>query len=374
MIKLTKISLVGYKSIRECRNLELGNLNVLIGANGVGKSNFLSFFKLLNFVMTGAFQEFVGRGGGARSIIHFGPKVTPQLSVKLEMSADNGTNVYDALFSYALPDTLLFAGETISFLPTQPDKKQTPWVLGGGHRETALRDPENMQNSKAKIFRAALTRFRFYQFHDTSDESRLRGRSHIDDDARYLLSNGGHTAAILRAIRDNDPARYQRIVKTIQIVAPFFGDFILEPDVPGGKYVMLRWRAEGRSEYEFGPHQLSDGTLRFIALTTLLLQPKSWLPALIVLDEPELGLHPAALDLLAGLLAEVSSDTQIIVSTQSSAFLDSFTPEDVIVVERKDDASELKRLKSSDLQEWLSEYSLGDLVRKNVIESGPQYA
>jgi predicted ATPase len=252
-----------------------------------------------------------------------------------------------------------------------PALRDRPQVVKSGHRETALREPEYAQNPTVKFFRAALSRFRFHQFHDTSDESRLRGAVDKDDNA-WLYANAGNLAAILLRLQEAAPAQYQRIVETIRMAAPFFDDFVLTTDVAGSRYITLRWRAKGRGEYVFGPHQLSDGTLRFMALCTLLLQPPSWRPALIVLDEPELGLHPFALELLAGLLAEASTETHIIVSTQSSTFIDAFAPEDIIVAQIQEEASHFRRLDADELGQWLSDYSLSELVRKNVIEAGPQ--
>jgi predicted ATPase len=372
MLALKKVSLEGYKSIKSCHDLELRPLNVMIGANGTGKSNFLSFFKLLNFSMTGALQEFIGRNGGAHSLLFYGPRVTPQFSATLSIESDSGINTYHCRLVHAAPDTLIYGEESLRYqahdAPAPPAK---PQLVKSGHRETALREPEYAKNPTAKFFRNTLSRFRFYQFHDTSDESRLRGA--VDkDDATCLYANAGNLAAILRKLHEAAPAQYQRIVETVRMAAPFFDDFALTPDIADSRYITLRWKSKGRAEYVFGPHQLSDGTLRFMALCTLLLQPPSWRPALIVLDEPELGLHPFALELLAGLLAEASAETQIIVSTQSSAFLDSFEPEDILVAQIKEEASHFSRLNADELKQWLSEYSLGELVRKNVIEAGPQ--
>lgn len=372
MLLLKNISLEGYKSIKHCRNLELRPLNVMVGANGSGKSNFLSFFKLLNFAMIGALQEFIGRQGGASSLLYYGPKVTPQFSATLEIESDKRVITYHCRLVHAAPDTLIFGEESLRDRPREITSTPSQTLSKRGHRETALRDPGWKKNWTVGFSGVVLRFFRLYQFHDTSDESRLRGR--VDkDDASFLHANGGNLAAILRKLREAVPATYQRIIETIRLAAPFFDDFLLEPDVADSRYIMLRWRAKGRAEYVFGPHQISDGTLRFMTLCTLLMMPPAWRLAMIALDEPELGLHPVALDLLASLLKEASQDTQIIVSTQSPAFIDAFEPEDVIVTELKEDASQFKRLNSTELEDWLKDYSLGDLVRKNVIEAGPVY-
>nr|WP_228044064.1 AAA family ATPase [Dolichospermum sp. LEGE 00246] len=117
----------------------------------------------------------------------------------------------------------------------------------------------------------------------------------------------------MRFRKDHNTA-YHRIVKTIRLIAPFFDDFVLEPR---GNNVILNWREKG-SDQVFGLHQFSDGTLRAICLTTLLLQPENELPELIIVDEPELGLHPYALNVVAGMFAKASYHTQILISTQST--------------------------------------------------------
>jgi predicted ATPase len=242
--------------------------------------------------------------------------------------------------------------------------------LGAGHRESALLSPTLAGNPTAKFFRNTLSRFRFYQFHDTSDQSHMRSRSDLSG-PQYLYADGGNVAAHLLLLREKQPECYQRVVGTIRLVFPFFRDFVLEPDSGGGSFVMLRWKAVGSSEYDFGPHQISDGTLRFIALATLLLQPHDWLPRLITIDEPELGLHPYAIKILISLIQDATNFTQIIVATQSAALVDQVEPEDVIVADMVDGATRFERQSREKLKEWLDDYTLGQLWEKNVIGGRP---
>ena len=378
MLKLNKISLEGYKSIRQCRDLKLENLNVLIGANGSGKSNFLSFLKLLNFEMIGALQEFIGRSGGAGSLLHFGAKVTPQITAELEMIFESRPFSYRMTLADTPPDTLRFTEESVQdFIPGVgfPDRQIAliPGVfahLGAGHPESALLSPERARNTIQQCFKNTLSGFRLYHFHDTSDQSYLRKRSDVQDN-RYLYADGRNLASYLRLLREKEPECYQRVVETVHLVFPFFKDFVLEPDKGGGNYLMLRWRAVGSAEYEFGPHQVSDGTLRFIALATLLLQPHDWLPPLITIDEPELGLHPYAIKILASLLQDAANFTQIIVGTQSAALVDQMEPDDVIVADMVDGATQFERLSREKLKEWLDEYTLSQLWEMNFIGGRP---
>ena len=173
-------------------------------------------------------------------------------------------------------------------------------------------------------------------------------------------------------MQEANPGRYQRIRETIQLIAPFFDDFLLEPEKKGGNEILrLQWRQKGGS-FPFQPWQFSDGTIRFICLATALLQPAP--PSTIVIDEPELGLHPVALEALAALIHETSQQTQLILSTQSAPLLDHFEPEQVVVVDRSEGASVFHRLEREALEHWIADYSLGQLVRKNVIETGPVHA
>jgi predicted ATPase len=135
--------------------------------------------------------------------------------------------------------------------------------------------------------------------------------------------------------------------------------------------VRLEWRQQG-SSFPFQPWQFSDGTIRFICLATALLQPKP--PSTVVIDEPELGLHPYALEVLAQLLKETAQATQLVISTQSAPLLNQFEPEEVVVVERVEGASHFRRLEAEPLAEWLKDYALGELLQKNVIEAGPTHA
>ncbi len=182
------------------------------------------------------------------------------------------------------------------------------------------------------------------------------------------MPDAGNLAALLLRFREEKSSAYQRIVRNIRLIAPFFDDFDLEPD--RANRVILNWREKG-SDRVFDPHQFSDGTLRAICLTTLLLQPSDELPKLIVVDEPELGLHPYALNVVAALFGKAAEHTQILISTQSSPFLDNFNPEDVITVNREGQESLFHRLNATELEDWLQEYSLGEIWEKNILGGGP---
>jgi predicted ATPase len=365
---LRRVILNGFKSIKTM-DIELRGLNVLIGANGAGKSNLVSFFKMLNEMMAGRLQEYIGTSGRAHSLLHFGPKVTPQIMASLEFEVENGTDTYTMRLFHAAGDTLVFAEETLSFLQTGYSSPKTV-LLGSGHQETRIGESADGGEKTARVFRNLLNHCRVYHFHDTSSTARVRQYSYIGD-SRWLMPDAGNLPALLYRLRnENNGSAYQSIVRTIRLIAPFFDDFDLEPTGYNKQEIALNWREKG-SDQVFGPHQLSDGTLRAICLVTLLLQPEEELPDLIIVDEPELGLHPYALNLIAALFGKASHHTQVLISTQSSTFLSNFDPEDVIVANREGMESQFTRLNPIKLEAWLEEYNLGEVWEKNVIGGGP---
>jgi predicted ATPase len=365
---LQRVILNGFKSIK-AMDLELRSLNVLIGANGAGKSNLVSFFKMLNEMMVGRLQQYVAASGRAHSLLHFGPKVTPQMEARLEFRTENADDTYAMRLFYAAGDTLVFAEESLAY--SREGWPQPQIVnMGTGHLETRIGQLADDGNLTAKVFRRLLNYCRVYHFHDTSPTARVRQFSYIGDN-RWLMPDAGNLAAFLLRLREeNAGAVYKRIVTTLRLIAPFFDDFDLVPAGPNQKDVMLNWR-EKESDQVFGPHQLSDGTLRAMCLVTLLMQPEDELPDLIIVDEPELGLHPYALTVIAALFRKASHHAQVIISTQSSTFLDNFDPEDVIVVDRKNRESQFGRLDPEKLEAWLEEFSLGEIWEKNIIDGGP---
>jgi predicted ATPase len=365
---LRRMVLKGFKSIKEM-DLEMRPLNVLIGPNGAGKSNLVSFFKMLNEMMGGRLQQYIGTSGRAQTLLHFGPKVTPQIEAQLEFEVANGVDTYIMRLFHAAGDTLVFAEETLSFLTTGFTKpKLVP--LGAGHEETKIGLEAEKGDPTAKFFRHLLNQCRVYHFHDTSPTARVRQYGYIGDNRRLMPDAGNLAAFLLRLREENGGAVYKRVVSTIRLIAPFFDDFDLAPADPNNREVILNWRNKG-SDQVFGPHQLSDGTLRAMCLVTLLMQAEDELPELIIVDEPELGLHPFALNVVAALFKKASHYSQVLISTQSSSFLDNFDPGDVVVVDRKGEESQLTRPDSAGLEAWLEEYSLGEIWEKNVIGGGP---
>ncbi|MCU0794581.1 MAG: AAA family ATPase [Akkermansiaceae bacterium] len=377
MNRLKSLSIKGFKSIKALDPpLEFGNLNVLVGANGSGKSNLLSFFGMLNYMTNDSLQKFVSLNGGPETFLHYGAKRTPQIEACLEFSTAKGTNSYEFTLSFAkgLKDELIFTKECLDFRATGKKPNANPLYLGVGHNESALLSGKWIANPTAKTFKVALRGFRLYQFHDTSRLSPLRTNRVERRNHTPFHGDGRNLAAVLFRMSMEYENEYFLLVKTIRLVAPFFRDFAFDLEEGAAKEddVLMSWISEG-SDYRLGMHQLSDGTLRFIALTTLLMLPEKMRPSgAILIDEPELGLHPRALPVLAGLLRNASEKVQIICSTQSADLLSEFDAEHVIVADRKHGESIFNRPDKEKLQVWLDdEFSLGDIWKSNLIGGRP---
>ena len=239
-----------------------------------------------------------------------------------------------------------------------------PNSLGSGHKETKLSPTASKISSY--VF-PALKSWKVYHFHDTSDTAKIKGIGDINDNF-YLRPDASNLAAFLYALNILYKNYYEAIRDQIRNVAPFFDDFILRPDPANEDKIRLEWRERG-SDYPFMAYHLSDGTLRFICLATLLLQPRP--PDTILIDEPELGLHPYAITVLTSLFRGLSSKIQLIISTQSVPLVNQLQPEDILVVDRIDGQSKFHRLKPEEMSDWLDDYGLGDLWEKNLLGGRP---
>jgi predicted ATPase len=359
---ISKLTIKGYKSIRSLENFELRNLNILIGPNGAGKSNFLSFFRLLEEIIkddtaikdqkkSSGYREnlerYVKYMGGADKIFYLGTKETKKVEVELFHDS------IDTDFHFSL-------------LPTSDDRLDCQLLTGTG---LISRDVKDLCTEIDNIIDTVFRGYAYYHFNDTSDFAAVK-KPCSKRDYEYLRTDASNLAAFLLFLRKKHEKDYQYLREVVQLAAPFFGDFLLRDSLDNPDETLLEWRQKA-SDYPFHPSQISDGTLRFICLATALLQPNT--PSTILLDEPELGLHPYALNLLAGLIQKAAARTQVIVSTQSAALIDNFEPEDIIVVERKNGESVFSRPDTEKLKIWLEDYSLGEIWCKNIIGGRPTH-
>lgn len=357
-MSLSRIVLQGFKSIRDC-NLAVHNLNVLIGANGAGKSNFIVFFKMIREILAGNLQRYISKNGGPDAALHFGRKVTKQISAELYF----GNSGYKFILEPTNDNRMMFAKECLWW------NGQGDWDEKAGHFESVFDTNIGSSPSIYKYTIPEMKQWLVYHFHDTGDNSPIKQRHGINDNL-YLREDASNLAAFLYLLKNNYPTEYQRIIKTIRLAAPFFKDFVLRPQPDNKEQIELEW-TECHSDIPFKAHLFSDGTLRFICLATVLLQPDELRPGSILIDEPELGLHPAAIHILSALLRSVSQSCQIILSTQSTDMLNEFEAEDIIVADRDKGGTNLHRLAPEALADWLDEYSIGELWHKNLLGGRP---
>jgi predicted ATPase len=375
---IERITIEGFKSIRKLEDFELRPLNVLIGANGAGKSNFVEFFRVLRELVEQRLQVTIGQAGGADAFLYLGPKVTRQIIGKVYFHDSGG---YEFTLLPTLDNRFVFGAETVvlthGIVTTDRAKVSGPprmVSLDSGHVEAKLKDcypPHAIYGRMGpELVQVGLSGLMAYHFHDTSATAGVRRQIAINQNG-YLYPDGSNLPAFLYRIMLENPASYERIRDVIRLAAPFFTDFQLRPNPLASGMIQLEWRQKD-SDYPFLASHLSDGTLRFMCLATALLQPSP--PATMLFDEPELGLHPYALTVLANLLEVATRRTseQVIVSTQSAQLVNEFEPEDVIVAERTQGESVFRRLDTARLSGWLEDYTLGELWQKNVFGGGPR--
>lgn len=361
---LQRVQINGFKSIASL-DLKMNPINILIGANGSGKSNFISLFSFLRHLSEGKLQTYVEQHGFANTFFHFGAKTTKTISLNLDV----GSNGYHAEFVHGeANDVLVFQQEFCTYSGSNKS-----FSIRGRLGESGLLPGSEAESSYvSKYTREYLNKCRVYHFHDTSSSAAFKQAQKLSSNT-YLQNDATNLGPFLHLLKQEYPANYQEILAAIQTVAPFFHDFYLVPQGrEGDESILLRW-THREHDAPFSANQLSDGTARFICLATLFLQPEEFRPSTIVLDEPELGLHPAALEVLAEIIEVTAKTTQVICSTQSVTFANFFAPEDFIVVDQEKGVSQFIRLEKEELQAWLEDYGMGDIWMKNLIGGRPEW-
>lgn len=360
------LTIIGFKSIKHLEDFQLNSLNVLIGANGSGKSNFVAYFKMLSELVEGRLQNWTTKQGTADRILSFGIKETESLKSFVQF----GINGYLFVLDPTLDGNFSFAREELYFKGPYYGAK---WIdLGSGHTEAKLKEKfeEWYSGSEADYCYSSISSWKVYHFHDTSETAAVKRAGSLQD-KEYLRTDASNLAAFLYNLKEETPDTYKQIIKTISLAIPFFDNFVLKPTElsTGEEQIRLLWTQKD-SDYPMWPSQLSDGSIRFICLVTALLQPTP--PSTIIIDEPELGLHPYAITLLGGLLRSASTRMQVIVSTQSVPLVNEFEIEDLVVVEREDGATVFKRHSEDEFTSWLEDYSVGELWEKNILGGRPK--
>ena len=354
MSAISNLTIEGYKSFRCLERLELGPLNLLIGANGSGKSNLLAAFDLLTRACSARqLSVYVAKAAGADRLLHYGPKVTQD--IRFQVGFEDGLAGFTLLLRHADGNSL--------FPSLSVDGGDLPRDFVG-----QLESKPGLAPLR-EFLALRLAGWQAFRFADTGRASPMKTTANLNDNRR-LRPDGANLAAFLYLLRAKHKIPYEQIRLTVQLTVPFFEDFVLAPGVLNPETIQLEWRHRSSGGH-FGASSLSDGTLRFMALATLLLQPAALRPRLILLDGPELELHPHAITLLAAMLRQASVESQLIVATQSPLLLDHFEPEEVLVTDRQDGATTVRRLCAESLKVWLEEYSLGELWEKNELGGRP---
>lgn len=369
---IKSVYIQNFKSIRDSGPIEIKPINVLIGPNGVGKSNFIGFFKFLNMLFETQLQNHIARKGRADGIMYFG-RQSGLIAGKIVFTNedDKVANQYRFKMEPDQSNSLFFTEEYSDYnMLAKTSSDDVSWstklINSGGSYETKLHEVSN--STLTDFLKVFLESFKVFHFHDTSDSSKLKGFCNTTD-YEYLVEDGSNLPAFLYRMKETDAANFKMLESTVKSIAPFIESLYLQPDSINPNQIELRWKEKGH-ENLFNAYSLSDGTLRFICLCTLLLQPNP--PSTIIIDEPELGLHPFAISKLAAMLRSASDVAQIIVSTQSVNLVNEFTPEDIIVVERSGNQTVFERQSSASLKHWLEDYSLGQLWEKNVLGGRPK--
>ena len=375
MNRIDAIRIRGFRSLADVELTGLPDATVLIGANGSGKSNFIRFFEMVSSMLRARrLGEFVARHGGASDQLFGGSSRTSSLEAELFLRTDAGKDDYRFVLAHAHPDRLVFSEEAFrssrQIYPLPIEAKWQP--LGVGHEEARIVEAaqtgqaDSINRKTASVVVHLLRNCAAFQFHDTSDSSNFKKAWDVAD-SNSLRSHGGNLSAVLYRLEREDIGRFEQICQYISRILPVFDRFQIEERY--GK-VMLRWKLSDSDE-TFGAHLTSDGSLRFFALVTLLNLPSEMLPDVILLDEPELGLHPAAIVLVANMIKSVATERQVIVATQSPLLVDAFGLDEIVVLELCDKRTEFRRLNVDDYKNWLDDFTTGELWQKNLIGGRP---
>ena len=322
---LSRISVNGFRSIRSLKRLKLDQLNVLVGSNGSGKSNLMKVFTLLRDLSDQSehVQPLEAMGG-------------------FEVNRHRGRRQsYDIKFELSFMD-----GGTLKLKNNRGEGFNWP--------------------SKDKLSsRRDIGKWRVYDF---CNADAMRRKSYVSGHD-LLVEDGRNLASVLYWLRENRHDDFRILRQTYRLSCPFLGGFFLNPYEFNEAQIELVWRdLHGR---KCGANTLSDASLRFLALVTILRTPEDLRPPILFLENPDLGLHPHAVSLLHSMISSYAVHTQVVLTTQNPYFLDHFDPDDIIVANLVDGETEFKRLTNKDLDEWLEDESLGQLWCRNHFGGRP---
>jgi predicted ATPase len=367
---LKTIKLKNFRSFGEC-SVDFSNINILIGGNGSGKSNFISLFVLLNYIGKAQLNTWIKLKGGFDNIVYKGIQENDSIDIEFifDSKKEGFLNIY-GLSLIATEVDYLIGKEYIGLW--DKNSYAEPYIVTINSMENEPKLYAYASNSSGNLSKDQyvarhiydiIKDWKIYHFDDVSPNSGKKREQNIED-GYTLQEEGDNIAAFLYFIKINYNDNYQKIIEAIRLVAPYFNDFVLKPDTLNKNLIRLKWMEKGGIK-EFSASLISDGTIRFICLAALLLQP--FMPEIIIIDEPELGLHPLAIKILSELIKKASVKSQIITATQSVTLLNQFKSGDIMVLDKEKEGSSINRLNKEELSEWFEGYTLGELWEANYI-------
>ena len=369
--RIESIHVKGFRSLADVKLDSIPNPMVLLGTNGAGKSNVLRFFEMLKEMAHLRLGEFTLRQGGADDQLFGGARSTQQIEATVFFRTTLGRSRFTFVLQYAHPDRFIITGEQFRSPDPEDSSEDDPVYLFFdqpiGHESACVQESRS-STADMRLTKAVelLADCGHYQFHDTSDCAPVKTRWDVEDNHR-LLGHGGNLASVLLSLQENEAPRFDLICKQLAQVVPDFNGF---QNVENYGKTILRWRSKGTGK-TMGAHLTSDGSLRCFQLVTLLNLPDTLLPRVVLLDEPELGLHPAAIALVSHMAKSLARRCQVIIATQSPHFVDAFGFEDMIVLELRDGRTETTRPDPSRFGRLLKNYSTGELWWKGVLGGYP---
>ncbi len=310
---LKSVSIRGYKLYDEF-SIELDHFNIITGPNGAGKSAFLSIFDMLHHLAKGEFQLYIEKQGGAEEILHGGSSKTQEIEIEIWFESEDTMDKDGYAFELYFDKGLLYIrNEALLYQNSKQGEPVRQVLREYGNLESALPGwVIRNKHQECYVYEDFLSSI-VYHFCDTGWTSRMKTIVDIYQVDR-LWWDGGNIAAYLYYLQKNYPESYQKIVETVQRVAEYFVDFHLVPNERANPpTIYLRWIGQDNKIHPVV--SLSDGTLRFICLSTLLLQPTDKMPSVILIDEPEIGLGELALEILRDMIRNASRHRTLIIAT-----------------------------------------------------------
>lgn len=364
------------------QSLKLGGLNVIIGTNGSGKSNFIDAISLLQS-LPGDIQGPVRKGGGVDAFLNNGLPGRHEAAIRVKVHPSRLKRSLDYQFAFTSSGgRLMITEEALSGIPFDSSSatrvklfRVSPFQVELFNRRRSRRsldmgydrsqsilaqrkDPDSYPEltSVATVLQA----IRIYRNWHFGRESEIRKPGRVDLPNDHLLPDCSNLGLVLSAIQKS-PAAKQNLLRNLHELYPEITDYSVQ--IEGGTVQVFL--VEGDKIVPLV--RLSDGTLRYICILAVLCHPNP--SPLVCIEEPELGLHPDVIPHLGQLLLEASQRFQIIVTTHSDILIDSLSesPESVVVSERTDEGTVLKRLSAKELKPWLEKYRLGSLWLRGHI-------